>query len=86
MPEASEEERKAGKPAVAEDAGRLWLAPERLRRDEVPRLCGASGWALRLACTDGTGHAVCPVCSQRVRTRPGENPRLPLCIVVEHPL
>jgi hypothetical protein len=32
--------------------------------------CGASGWRLRHACTDGHGGAVCPLCGQSVRARP----------------
>lgn len=47
--------------------------------------CGASGWALRRACTDGDDDtAICPVCSRRVGTRPGPNPRLPMRIVADH--
>lgn len=85
MSETSQEGPEARSPASAEDGGQLWPAAERrLRSDEVPPLCGASGWALRLACTDGGEHAICPVCSRRVRTRPGPNASLPLRMVVEH--
>jgi hypothetical protein len=38
--------------------------------DSQPRRCGASGWRLRDACTDGNGSAVCPLCGQSVRARP----------------
>lgn len=34
------------------------------------RRCGASGWRLRDACTDGHGGAVCPLCGRQVRARP----------------
>jgi hypothetical protein len=69
----------------AAEGGRRWPSSERLAgNDEALSLCGASGWALRRACTDGQEHAICPVCSRRVRTRPGSNARLPLRIVVEH--
>ena len=32
--------------------------------------CTASGWRLRVACTDGSSGAVCPVCSQQVGAFP----------------
>lgn len=32
--------------------------------------CTASGWRLRVACTDGKGSAVCPVCGELVRAGP----------------
>ena len=38
--------------------------------DEATRRCGASGWRLRDACTDGHGGAVCPLCGRIVRARP----------------
>jgi hypothetical protein len=36
-----------------------------------PRPCGASGWQLRVGCTDGLDTAICPRCDQVVRTRLG---------------
>jgi hypothetical protein len=60
------------------------LAESAIGRDAVPPECGASGWALSRACTDGNDTAICPVCSRRVETRPGPNPRLPVRIVVDH--
>jgi hypothetical protein len=39
--------------------------------DDAPSArCTASGWRLRVACTDGTSGAVCPVCSQQVGAFP----------------
>jgi hypothetical protein len=38
--------------------------------DDRARRCGASGWRLRDACTDGNGSAVCPLCGQSVRAHP----------------
>jgi hypothetical protein len=38
--------------------------------DGQARPCGASGWRLRDACTDGNGTAVCPLCGQSVRAYP----------------
>jgi hypothetical protein len=38
--------------------------------DGRPRRCTASGWRLRLACTDGIGTAICPVCGQQVAAAP----------------
>jgi hypothetical protein len=32
--------------------------------------CTASGWRLRVACTDGSSGAICPVCSQQVGAFP----------------
>ena len=72
-------------PAGADGGARRTSAAERRpRSDPGSPLCGASGWALRLACTDGAGHAICPVCSQQVPTHAGPDPRLPLCIVADH--
>lgn len=31
--------------------------------------CSASGWHVRLGCTDGDGGLICPLCSQRVQSR-----------------
>lgn len=86
MSEACQEGPGAREPRAGAARGRLRPAVEgRLRTDAASPLCGASGWALRLACTDDGEHAICPVCSRRVGTRPGPNPRLPMRIVVEHP-
>jgi hypothetical protein len=38
--------------------------------DDQARRCGASGWRLRDACTDGNGSAVCPLCGQSVGATP----------------
>jgi hypothetical protein len=35
-----------------------------------PAPCLASGWRLRVSCTDGSSGAICPVCSQRVGAFP----------------
>lgn len=32
--------------------------------------CTASGWRLRVACTDGTGAAICPSCGEWVGASP----------------
>jgi hypothetical protein len=38
--------------------------------DGRSRHCGASGWQLRVGCTDGEGATICPLCSRRVQTQP----------------
>jgi hypothetical protein len=38
--------------------------------DVLSAPCSASGWRLRVACTDGSSGAVCPVCSQQVGAFP----------------
>lgn len=56
---------------------RAWSAVRRREADEHPGArCSASGWHLSSGCSDGDGIAVCPLCSQRVRTvRTAEVPR-----------
>ncbi|HEX6418520.1 MAG TPA: hypothetical protein VFZ77_08480 [Acidimicrobiales bacterium] len=51
-----------------------FAAPVRRRRlrDDTSRYCGASGWQMRAGAGDGAGGAICPLCSQRVRTVPDE--------------
>lgn len=52
------------------DDGNAPAARRRPGRDHRTRYCGASGWQMRSGCGDGDGGAICPLCSQRVRTEP----------------
>jgi hypothetical protein len=48
--------------------GRTEHAP---KADEArPPRCRASGWRLRVACTDGSSGAICPACGQQVGAFP----------------
>lgn len=38
--------------------------------DDAPVRCTASGWRLRVACTDGRGGAICPACGRQVGADP----------------
>jgi hypothetical protein len=40
--------------------------------DARPARCPASGWRLRVACTDGTSGAICPVCDEPVGAYPDD--------------
>jgi hypothetical protein len=51
---------------------------------DAGRHCPASGWQLRIGCTDGNGGAICPLCSQHVRTRPDEDASRPFRILQQH--
>jgi hypothetical protein len=48
------------------------------------RRCGASGWRLRDACTDGHGTAVCPLCGQSVRAQPDDTVGRAVRVLQEH--
>jgi hypothetical protein len=50
--------------------GRLDRAGEVAGHDAQSAHCTASGWRLRVACTDGSSGAICPVCSQQVGAFP----------------
>ncbi len=52
--------------------------------DDRDRRCGASGWRLRDACTDGNGGAVCPLCGRSVRARPDGVVGRSVRVVEEH--
>lgn len=52
--------------------------------DRPSRRCGASGWWLRVACTDGHGGAVCPVCGRHVRAHADPVVRRPMLVISEH--
>ena len=52
--------------------------------EEAVRRCGASGWRLRDACTDGHGGAVCPLCGRSVRARPDGAVGRSVRVIEEH--
>jgi hypothetical protein len=47
-------------------------------------ICRASGWRLRLGCTDVDGGTVCPLCSQTVPTLPDQEVRHPVQVIPDH--
>lgn len=51
---------------------------------KAPPRCGASGWRLRGACTDGKGDLVCPLCGRHVRTHPDTAVGHAVRVVKEH--
>jgi hypothetical protein len=52
-------------------AGHVEAATEAPEVDDAPSArCTASGWRLRVACTDGSGAAICPACGRRVGASP----------------
>jgi hypothetical protein len=63
--------------ALAADRG------DRVVNEAVSR-CGASGWRLRDACTDGHGGAVCPLCGRSVRARPDGAVGRSVRVIEEH--
>ncbi|HEY3140647.1 MAG TPA: hypothetical protein VGJ86_05940 [Acidimicrobiales bacterium] len=48
------------------------------------RHCGASGWRLRLGCTDSSGSTVCPQCEQLVGTLPDVVVGGPVRVIQDH--
>lgn len=73
-------ERGRGRARGLGTRGRAALSAAARRAEQ----CGASGWTLRLGCTDGNGSAICPLCSQPVRTRPDVGVRRSVQIIQEH--
>jgi hypothetical protein len=59
--------RRRGHAPAAEGAGDDGRDDD-LARHRAER-CGASGWRMRLGCTDGNGGAICPLCGQPVQAR-----------------
>jgi hypothetical protein len=56
-----------------------------LARGEDAATCRASGWRLRVSCTDTNGGMVCPVCRRTVPTRPDSIVRHPVQVIQDHP-
>lgn len=46
--------------------------------------CMASGWRLRVACTDGQGSAICPVCGEQVGADPDAEIGPEVRVIEEH--
>jgi hypothetical protein len=46
--------------------------------------CAASGWRLRVACTDGSSAAICPACGQRVGAFPDRAIGPGVWVIQEH--
>lgn len=46
--------------------------------------CTASGWRLRVACTDGSSAAICPACGQRVGASPDPAVGPGVWVIQEH--
>jgi hypothetical protein len=46
--------------------------------------CAASGWRLRVACTDGTSAATCPACGQWVGAFPDRHVGPGVWVIQEH--
>lgn len=69
----------AGGSAAALVSGAGWR-----RAARSSERCGASGWQLRVACTDGIGSAVCPLCGRRVAARPDAGAARAFSVIQEH--
>jgi hypothetical protein len=55
-----------------------------LARGEDAATCRASGWRLRVACTNDDGGTVCPLCSRTVPTRPDAAVRYQVQVIQDH--
>ncbi|HEY8524396.1 MAG TPA: hypothetical protein VIL48_05500 [Acidimicrobiales bacterium] len=46
--------------------------------------CTASGWRIRVACTDGSGAAICPACNEWVGAAPDPSVGPGVWVIQEH--
>jgi hypothetical protein len=67
--------------ALAAVAGRAFRS---MPRSPLAAMCGASGWAVQYACTDGMGGATCPLCERPVRAERSPRHGASIRVLAEH--